>query len=656
MLSHASWYAARLRAMSVPEIGYRFQQMWERARLRLTCPDPNQIVGNQRALPIFPGLAEAAVELARYPDLLQGWCDLARGLANGAHDGLGQSWPLTKQSDKWHLDPISGRLWPRDAFCFDIDFRRQQDLGDAKYVWELNRLQRLQPVAALGAVTNNDEVCEICLAELESWIDANPPFFGLNWSSGIELALRIMSIVVVTTLVNSNRFSDELRAKVVRTLAYHGIWLERFPSRFSSANNHLIAEAAGLFILGALLPDLPRAAEWLSTSRRILEREALLQILPDGVGAEQSLTYSAFTLEWLLVCSLLAKRLGAPFPNRVLDRLHAGATFLKALVDTAGNSPKIGDDDEGSVLFFTSGGEAYVRAIIGYSASALDQPNLAAGAPMQFGNVLFAHAAVRQHSEPGFQLFPTGGYSVARLGAGDDEVLLVVDHGALGYLSLAAHGHADALSIWLHLSGRPVLVDAGTFGYKNAGPWRRYFKGTPAHNTLAVGGESSSTFADSFIWSQKASARPVLCRLQPEITIEGEHDGFHRRFGAIHRRRVSVCSRQISVCDSLIGAGRQLPVEINWLFHPDLRAQIDGDVCVVTTEEDAPLLKVRGVGPLKPRLYHGHEHPVRGWYSRRFGQKEPAYQCSFQGLLADTEPFTCKFDIVGFGKRPDHRE
>jgi hypothetical protein len=39
------------------------------------------------------------------------------------------------------------------------------------------------------------------------------------------------------------------------------------------------------------------------------------------------------------------------------------------------------------------------------------------------------------------------------------------DAAPLGFLSIAAHGHADALSFILHVDGSPILVDPGMFTY-----------------------------------------------------------------------------------------------------------------------------------------------------------------------------------------------
>src|SRR5450432_3605085 len=63
---------------------------------------------------------------------------------------------------------------------------------------------------------------------------------------------------------------------------------------------------------------------------------------------------------------------------------------------------------------------------------------------------------------------------------------LVMDVGALGYTSIAAHGHADALSVMLAAGDEYILVDSGTYAYHSHPDWRSYFRGTAAHNTVRV--------------------------------------------------------------------------------------------------------------------------------------------------------------------------
>ena len=67
-----------------------------------------------------------------------------------------------------------------------------------------------------------------------------------------------------------------------------------------------------------------------------------------------------------------------------------------------------------------------------------------------------------------------------------DERWLVLDAGPLGD---GGHGHYDALHFEAYAYGRPLVVDPGRYTYSESGPnWRRWFKGTAAHNTVTVDG------------------------------------------------------------------------------------------------------------------------------------------------------------------------
>ena len=108
----------------------------------------------------------------------------------------------------------------------------------------------------------------------------------------------------------------------------HARYLAAFPSLYSSANNHRIAEGLGLFLAGALLLDLSEARAWLDEGRHIIENEMARQILSDGVGAEQSPTYQAFSMEMLALAAQFASDLGAPLDPKAIELLVRGAEFL----------------------------------------------------------------------------------------------------------------------------------------------------------------------------------------------------------------------------------------------------------------------------------------------------------------------------------------
>src|SRR5690606_12523910 len=107
----------------------------------------------------------------------------------------------------------------------------------------------------------------------------------------------------------------------------------------------------------------------------------------------------------------------------------------------------------------------------------------------------------------GKRTFAEGGYSVWRGSSARGTRMLAFDHGPLGHVLLAAHGHAAALAIWLHVGSRPALVDAGTYLYGSGGAWRNRFRGTAVHNTLMVNAVYQSAIGGPFLWTRHAKSR-----------------------------------------------------------------------------------------------------------------------------------------------------
>ncbi len=286
---------------------------------------------------------------------------------------LGRRWPDRDPNDlwpaeAWRLDPVTGRPWPAD-YAFDIDFRHAAGRGDVKYVWEFNRLQDLPVLAAFAVLEDNVRAIAAIEMAVQSWHAANPPFRGVGWASGIEVALRAVSLLV-TLAIAGDRIGAETHRLVGEILEASAFWLPRFPSQFSSANNHLVAELAGQYLVA-----LARGGDE-TASRTALGREVLLQILPDGAGAEQTPTYAAFTAELALLCIVAARSTASPFSPEVEQRLAAFADF----VDWLGPA-RFGDDDEGRVL--TLGDEDdYAASVAAAIRGALHLPGrAAAGGP-----------------------------------------------------------------------------------------------------------------------------------------------------------------------------------------------------------------------------------------------------------------------------------
>ena len=209
----------------------------------------------------------------------------------------------------WHTDPDDGEVFSqRDAYCFDVSFRHGVNTREIKRIWEL------KPPPVPGSA------CCLCSA-LWSPADLNlvgrpcavvdggqPSFSRAELGSGIELALRLISVALCLSMIGVERLDEETRQAALQFFFAHVYWLKRFPSLHSSANNHRIAELAGLIVGTTMAPGIPGADDCAKSSWRDLLIEIDRQIYPDGVGAEQAPNYTAFAIELFLVAAVFSRK------------------------------------------------------------------------------------------------------------------------------------------------------------------------------------------------------------------------------------------------------------------------------------------------------------------------------------------------------------
>jgi uncharacterized heparinase superfamily protein len=631
------WGARRLSTMSPGEIAHRVQEQARRAADR-------RRAGGWSA---FSAPGPGPAEIPGFTEALQARCSAAlrasiavaaeRQLA-GRYQALGARWPDREPddlfpADLWRTDPVTGGLWPgAETASADIAYRRQSGLGSVKYVWEINRLQFLQPLAAQYALSGDEAALRAIELCVDSWFAANPPFRGVNWNSGIELALRAVSLLAATSLCGE-ALRPDVRQKIRQILAASLHWLARYPSKHSSANNHLVAEALGLFVIGSVCRDLVGAEAAAEQGRAILEREAQLQILADGIGAEQSPTYAGLTAEALLTAAWLGRALGRPFSAAFDARLERFGEAVAWFLLPGGATPAIGDDDEG-VVWDTADHAAYPASVAAAVAGYLGRPAFGGQGPRpELRDAIFGSpGASAVGPAAGLKTFPDGGYTVARGRVGARQIHLVLDHGPLGYLSIAAHGHADANAITLAVDGTPVLIDPGTYMYHAQDEWRTWFRGTRAHNTVCVAGEDQSQIVGPFMWGRRAVARLDQATEGEDWRLTASHDGYRRRSGVDHQRTVSAASDGIVIVDRLRPATRPALVEVVFQFAPDLDVRQTADGAEVHMGSGCALSLQFGA-PGAVALSTGGERCDQGWVSRSFGSREPAARLSWTGRL-----------------------
>jgi hypothetical protein len=534
----------------------------------------------------------------------------------------------------WHCDYSSGMVSPLEYSGF-MNHRDATEIGDVKYIWELNRLQYLVLLALASVWTRHEAYKEEIEQQVRSWCTQNPFMQGINWKSPLEASLRLISWAFVSFLLRESKHAGSFFHSTLRETIYqHQYFVRRFFSKHSSANNHLIGEMAGLYIASVFWPWYRESHAWRAFAKQLLVQEITRQVESDGVGKERATEYQLFILEFFLLAGSLGHAINDSFPGEYWEKLRSMMRFLTTISDREGNVPMFGDGDSGQVVGPRKPTRERACTLVGlgqYSGA------LVAGEAVTDVRSLLLlwgqppkEIPLALDSEPdqNLQMFPQGGYYVlATDRSRDNEIIVVFDAGPLGFPPLCAHGHADALSFWLSYGGREFLIDPGTFCYYANDVWRAYFRGTAAHNTIRVDGVDQSVAGGRFLWRYAAHCRVERVEDNEEfVALEGYHDGYRRLTDpVIHYRsmRLQKKSRTLVITDRLACHSRHT-VELFFHFSETCQVQQAGPAFFEVLNGNKRL-GVRLDLRLKAELYRGSENPISGWISRTFGVKEPTF-------------------------------
>jgi len=644
------WLVNRLRCMTVAEVGYRVRQAAvtraaKRLRRSAAPPLPRARTFAIHGAPaLAPGEREAL--LADADSICAGHVVL---FANRRFD--------VGVPPVWNRDPDTGVVAPA-IYAGDIAIKNREQVGDIKHLWELNRHLHLVRLAQAWTVTNDVAWLHALHAQLRSWLDQCPPLVGPNWTSALELGIRLINWSLVWQLIGgetSGLFAGEegqrLRADWLDAIHAHCSAIARNLSRHSSANNHLIGELAGLYVGASVWPCWKSSAAWQEQARRELEHEAQAQFSRDGVNREQAFGYHVFSSEFLFVAGLVGQACDQPFSRAYWSSLQRALRFLRSVRDVGGNVPMVGDADDGIVFRLDAPGSNRAEQLLALGDAVLRRtPPAHPGVRWLLHTLPGKRPEADPHESDTGWAFPDGGYLLFGSHFGErDEIKGMVDCGPLGYLGIAAHGHADALALTLSVGGEECLVDPGTYSYWQEPKWRDYFRGTSAHNTVRIDGLDQSVSGGRFLWLKKARAAIERMPQSPhEFDFRGSHDGYERLGDPVrHMRsvRFDAASATLSVRDE-IAARKPHGVELFWHFAPGLDTRLNSSGLHVRGKRFALQMHAQGAD-LKLELVRGNENPPLGWYSRRYESRQPCDVLKIS-TVSSAVPVECKFTIAFF--------
>ena len=579
MISRLRTYAALGPANLVRVGGYRLA-------LRYGIHPVQRLHGTPPAGPFFTAVgAPSPAAIAR-----QGWRDA--GLWFGRH-----AFAVDEAPD-WHANPFNGNRIPATQPWFAIpDF--DEAVGDIKAVWEASRFDWLLAMAQRAALGDAAELSRLN-AWLESWAQANPPFFGPNWKCGQEASIRVMHLALAAMLSGQDVRPLPGLAELIR------LHLRRIVSTLGYAvaqqNNHGTSEAAALFIGGSWLGAYGdgEAAGWAQTGHRLLEARARTLIADDGSFSQHSLVYHRVMLDTYALAETWRRRRRLPqFSARLRARLAAATLWLQQFVDrTSGDGPNLGANDGAQLMVLTDADNRDFRPSLQWAAALFcDARALAEPGPW---DQTFAWLGLPQSAvvlpTPVSRTFDQGGIHVLR------------DGNTTAYLRYPRFrfrpGQADALHVDLWHDGRNILRDAGTYSYGAGSDDRAYFSGTVAHNTVQIDGRDQMPRLGRFLFGVWLKSFDVV----PVHEIDGgvaARAAYRDWKGAMHDRRIHLRGRELVCIDRLEGAAQM--ATLRWRLEPGAwrhegQGITNGRINLTVTSDDPAMRLVLGSG-LESRYY-----------------------------------------------------
>lgn len=483
---------------------------------------------------------------SRFAETSNDVIETAQRNADGRFDLLGYEDLSFGQPIDWHLEPEANKRTPLVHWSA-IDYLSADVAGDKKIIWELNRHQYFANFGRAYILTGDESFARAFVAQLNSWMDANPPKSGINWASSLEVAFRAIAWLWAFYFFKDSPSLDAgTFARALKFLYVHARHLETYLSTYFSPNTHLTGEALGLFYIGALLPEFRRASQWRARGERILIGELARHVQPDGVYFEQSSYYHRYTADFYTHYVLLKQANRETVSDEIKAKLNSLFEHLMTITQPDGRTPFYGDDDGGRLIkldgreptdfraALINGAIIYGRGDFKFVAGEASEENLwlhGARGLREFENI---------EAQPPSQLsraFSDSGYFVMRDGWKQSGNYMLVDCGAHGTAN-CAHAHADALSFVMSAGGQAALVDAGTYTYTKSKSERDYFRSSHAHNTLTIDGESSSVPERAFQWSHIAEAKVESWITHRKFDFfAGEQNGFMRLENPAMQRR-----------------------------------------------------------------------------------------------------------------------
>ena len=552
-------------------------------------------------------------------------------------------WPV-----RFHYDPIHDTTWPSGvpaAAIDQLDPRRQ----DIKCVWESSRFSVAYALAREHVHQPASPAAELFWMLFDTWDDQNPYGLSVNWSCSQEASFRLMAwFFAACATLDSEEASSPRLHRLTELIWYTGRQVAfNIDYARSQKNNHALSEAAALWTIGHMFPELRAAAQWREQGRQVMITEMHRQVYDDGSYVQHSLNYHRVMLDDCLWAMRIGQLHGEPL-EQIAEPVARATDWLLELIDPhSGRVPNYGPNDGAQVLPLSCCDYLDYRPVAQAAHYLLRGKRAYEPGPWDEKMVwLFgpeaADAPVKARRHTRHFAARNGGYYT--LGGPRSWALIRAHH----YVDRPHQ--ADMLHFDLWADGENILRDAGSFHYNCGAPWKDYFPSTAAHNTIEIDGQDQMIRGPRFLWLRWVDAK-VLRYEQSSTSDEehfaAEHYGYRRlRPAATHRRSIDRHGDTYLVRDEILGNG-QHAIALRWRLYPGDWQQA-GNTFTLNRNTSQVIIEITEIPPgMTVALLAGHESPrPEGWESLYYADRQPAPTIVVGGKTALSVKFETRIEIT----------
>lgn len=462
---------------------------------------------------------------AEFNYLGSGWVCIKNKIKPSGFNGInywqGSRKQMGKNDINWNRDQRSGFQFdiegkPRE--CLKVAFAK--DEVDVKFAWEFARLHHLPQLGIL--VVNmpqaHAEIVETFQMQIKSFQKNCPPGAGVQWSSPMEVAIRLVNILVGYNLLDD--LQKKIAGEISKMALEHWHFLKiNLEDKEGLGTNHYLSNLMGLVVASFFLEneEVSKTGKWAFAE---FEKELKKQFFKDGFNFEYSTYYHRLSTEITLITLHFAQKQGLQVADESKKLLQKALQNLLVLQKPDKTLPQFGDSDSGRILDLLPDGDwwndefipepeqcSFINQLFKkgslyhwFYRSLLDSLSIAkplvtkdyAG---QFRVKKLKYSAIWQLN---FEPIDSNAVKVYHI----EEGGLIIFKSKEFYLAVnlmvnasghryRGHSHNDKGSFELTVHGKNLVVDPGTYSYTASADLRNDYRSTAAHPVPFTGVEQN---------------------------------------------------------------------------------------------------------------------------------------------------------------------